>query len=153
MPDNDTIPQNKSESNAIRPLFVSDSRTVHQFCAPLRHLLFGFEAQGIHSCLVVPPGSEMESLLWPGIEIIEHPALKIPLFFRQNRNHLILRTEKFKPTIVHCFGTDKAYLAKTIGRIFDIPVVITINSFRQSFLKWQIISTGFSALIAPSDSV
>ncbi|MBN1787985.1 MAG: glycosyltransferase family 4 protein [Sedimentisphaerales bacterium] len=153
MPGNDTPSQSKDKSGAVRPLIVSDSRTVQDFCAPLRHLLFGFEAQDIHSSLVVPPNSEMESLLWPGVEVIEHPALKLPLFFRQNRNQLISRAEKFKPTVVHCLGTDKAHLAKTIGRTFDIPVVVTINSSRQGFLKQQILNTGFPAIIAPSEPI
>lgn len=153
MPDNDAISKDRNEFDVVRPLLVSDSRTVQQFCSPMRHLLFGFEAQAISSCLVVPPNSLMESLLWPGVGIIEHPALKVPLFYRQNRTRLILRIEKFKPTIIHCFGTARSHLAKTIGRIFNIPVVITINSSTHGFLSRRVISTGFSTIIAPCESI
>ena len=147
------ITENHNETDGIRPLLISDTETVQRFCAPLRHLLFGFEAQGVSSCVVVPPNSQIESFLWPGIEIIEHPALRFPLFYRQNRKILVSRIEKFKPTIVHCLGTARAFLARTIGRTFDIPAVVTVNSSKQNFLRRQIISTGFSRVIAPSERI
>ena len=153
MSGNEIITENHNETDGIRPLLVSDTETVQRFCAPLRHLLFGFEAQGVSSCVVVPPNSQIESFLWPGIEIIEHPALRFPLFYRQNRRRLISRIEKFRPTIVHCLGTARARLAKTIGQTFNVPAVVTINSSKQNFLRRQTISTGFSTVIAPSERI
>jgi glycosyltransferase involved in cell wall biosynthesis len=153
MSENEIITENHNGTDGIRPLIVSDSETVQRFCAPLRHLLFGFEAQSVSSCVVVPPNSQIESFLWPGIEIIEHPALRFPLFYRQNRKILVSRIDKFKPTIVHCLGTARAQLAKTISQIFNIPAVVTINSSKQNFLRRQIVSTGFSTVIAPSERI
>ena len=153
MLENGTIAENHNETDGIRPLIVSDYETVQRFCAPLRHLLFGFEAQDVSSSVVVPPNSQIESFLWPGIEIIEHPALRFPLFYRQNRKILISRIEKFRPTIVHCLGTARARLARTISQTFDVPAVITINSSKQNFLRRQIVSTGFSTVIAPSERI
>ncbi|MDD5134030.1 MAG: glycosyltransferase [Phycisphaerae bacterium] len=146
----ETTAEPQNQTDGIRPLIVSDYETVQRFCAPLRHLLFGFEAQGIASCLVVPPGGEIETLLWPGIEIIEYPALKFPLFFRQNRRNLFAKIEKFKPSTVHCIGTARALLAKTISSTCNIPAVLTVNSSHQSFLKNIIIKTGFTSLIMSS---
>lgn len=153
MSTNEIITENQSGTEVIRPLLVSDSEMVQRFYSPLRHLLFGFEAQGIACCVVVPPNSQIESFLWPGIEIIEYPALRFPLFYRQNRRRLFSRIEKFKPTIIHCLGTARAFLARTIGRTFNIPVVVMINSSRQNFLRRWVINKGFSAVIAPSERI
>jgi glycosyltransferase involved in cell wall biosynthesis len=143
--------ETQNHTDSIRLLIVSDHETVQRFCAPLRHLLFGFESQGIASCLVVPPDGQIETILWPGIEIIEYPALKFPLFFRQNRRHLFAKIEKFKPSIVHCIGTSRALLAKTISRACNIPAVLTVNSSHQSFLKNRIIKKGFTTIIMSSN--
>jgi glycosyltransferase involved in cell wall biosynthesis len=153
MSQNSSTTQNHSEAGVIRPLIISDGETVQWFCAPLRHLLFGFEAQDITCCVVVPPESQIESFLWPGIEIIEYPALRFGLFYWQNRRRLISQIEKFEPTIIHCFGTAKMLLAKALGRAFNIPVVLTANSSRQNFLRRQIIKNGFSAIIVPSERI
>jgi len=150
---NDTTVQNHSGLGVIRPLIISDSRTLQRFYAPLRHLLFGFEAQDIACCVVVPPESQIESFLWPGIEIIEYPAWRFPLFYWQNRGRLISQVEKFKPTIIHCLGDGRALLAKALGRAFGISVVLTVNSSQQTFLSRRIISRGFSAVIAPSERI
>ncbi len=150
MSQNGTTVQDQAGTGAIQPLIISESLTVQQFCAPLRHLLFGFEAQGVTCCVVIPPESQIESFLWPGMEIIRYPALKFGLFYRQNRRRLLSQIEKFKPTVIHCFGTARALLAKSLGHTLGIPVVLTVHSSRQNFLNRQIIGRGFSAIMAPS---
>jgi glycosyltransferase involved in cell wall biosynthesis len=151
--DTDITVETGGAGNVIRPLIISDSVTLQQFYAPLRHLLFGFEAQNVACCVVVPPESQIESFLWPGIEIIEYPALRFPLFYRQNRRRLISQIEEFGPTIIHCFGDARILLAKSLGSTFNIPVVLTENSAQQSFLDRLIISKGVSAIIAPSERI
>ena len=150
MAENETITENNNGNSNIRPLLVSDRKTLQRFSAPLRHLLFGFEAQDIPCCLVVPPNSQIESLCWPRIEVIEYPALRFPLFYYQNRRRLFAQIEKFRPTIVHCVGTAKAFLAKRISDTFGIPDVLTVNSSRQNIFKRFVISKGFSSIIASS---
>ncbi len=141
------------QTGVIRPLLIADSQTVQQFYGPLRHLLFGFEAQDVHCCVVVPPESKIESFLWPGIEIIEYPAWRFPLFYRQNRRRLISQIENFQPTIIHCLGTDRMILGKAVSRFFKIPVFLTVNSASQNFCKRWIIHRDFSAVIAPTERV
>jgi glycosyltransferase involved in cell wall biosynthesis len=147
-----TIPT-QTTADVIRPLIISDSRTIQRFYSPLRHLLFGFEAQDIPCCIVVPPDSQIESNFWPGIEIIEYPTWRFPLFYKQNRLRLLSQVERFKPTIVHCFGTATALLAKAVGCTFNIPVVLTANSAGQSLLRRWRIRNGFSAVITPSNRI
>jgi len=146
----ETIIESPNSATAIRPLIVSDAETVGRFYSPLRHLLFGFEAQGIQSCLVLPPNSGIETFLWPGIDVIDYPALRLPLFIRQNRRRLFAHIEKFGPSVVHCLGTSRAIIAKIISRNFDIPAVLTVNSPYQNFLMRKIIKSGFSAIVASS---
>ncbi|MGA2914959.1 MAG: glycosyltransferase family 4 protein [Sedimentisphaerales bacterium] len=147
-----TIPK-EPQTGVIRLLFIADSQTVQQFYEPLRHLLFGFEAQDIHCCVVVPPDSRIESFLWPGIEIIEYPSWQFPLFYRQNRYRLISQIDKFQPTMIHCLGTGRMLLARAVSRSFNIPVVLTVNSARQSFWRRWTIRKGFSAVIAPTERI
>jgi glycosyltransferase involved in cell wall biosynthesis len=151
MTTDETITENSNAAAAIRPLIVSDAETVGRFCSPLRHLLFGFEAQGIQSCLVLPPNSGIETFLWPGIDVIDYPALRFPLFIRQNRRRLFVQVEKFNPSVVHCLGASRAIIAKIISKNFDIPAVLSINRPHQNFLMRKIIRSGFSAVIASSD--
>lgn len=151
MATDETITENLNAATAIRPLIVSDAETVRRFYSPLRHLLFGFEAQGIQSSLVLPPNSGIETLLWPGIDVIDYPALRFPLFIRQNRRRLFEHVEKFNPSVVHCLGTSRAIISKIISKTFDIPAVLTVNSPYQNFLMRKIIRSGFSAVIASSD--
>ncbi|MFA5292089.1 MAG: glycosyltransferase [Phycisphaerae bacterium] len=150
---NETITESQSEAGTIRPLIISDINTIRQYCSSVRHLLFGFEAQGIISAIVVPPASDIESFLFPGVGVVEHPALRFPLFFMQNRRRLIERIEKIKPDIIHCYGTSKVLLAKWLAEHFDIPAVITINSCHIGFPAKMIIKKGFERIIVPSGRV
>jgi glycosyltransferase involved in cell wall biosynthesis len=147
----ETITENNNVATAIRPLIVSDSEMVRRMYSPLRHLLFGFEAQGIQSCLVLPPSSGIETFLWPGIDVIDYPALRFPLFIRQNRRRLFEHIEKFEPTVVHCLGTSRAIITKVISKNFGIPAVLTVHSPYQNFLMRKVIKSGFSAVIASSN--
>lgn len=148
------ITNSRSESeNGIRPLIISDSDTVRRYCPSFRHLLFGFEAQDISSAMVVPPASEIESFLFPRVQIVEHPVLKFPLFFFQNRKHLLLSLEKIKPSLVHCYGTPKVSLASSIAAHFDIPAVITMDSACFGIYLKMIINKSFNKILAPSSRV
>lgn len=143
---------NKTD-NTIRPLIISDRATVNQYCASFRHLLFGFEAQDVRAAIVVPPKSEIEPLLLPGARIIEHPILRFPLFYTHNKKSLFERIEEVAPDVIHCFGTAKALLAKSVAEYLDIPAVITINSTRISRLGRMLIDRCFEKIIVPSAKV
>jgi glycosyltransferase involved in cell wall biosynthesis len=150
----ETITQTRSESeNGIRPLIVSDIDTVEKYCPSFRHLLFGFEAQDISSAMVVPPASEIESFLFPRVKIVEHPALKFPFFYFQNRRHLLSRLEKIKPSLIHCYGTSKAQLANSLAAHFGIPAVISVDSDRLSLRSRMIINKYFHTVIVPSNRI
>ncbi|OHB49833.1 MAG: hypothetical protein A2Y10_09410 [Planctomycetes bacterium GWF2_41_51] len=147
MLENETLAEEKS---VIRPLMVSDKETVSQYCPSFRHMLFGFEAQDVSCSMVVPPASEIEFLLFPGVKIIEHPLLRFPLFYLQNRKNLFDRIEDVRPSIVHCLGTARAMLAKSIADYFDIPAVITVNSTDVWYPLRGVIRKKFEKIIVPS---
>jgi glycosyltransferase involved in cell wall biosynthesis len=150
---NKSLTAGHNETGIIRPLIVSDGGTIRRYCSSLRHLLFGFEAQGIPSAIVVPPASDIESFLFPGVRIIEHPVLRFPLFYRQNRKRLIERVEEIKPSVIHCYGTSKMLLARSIAKHFGIPEVITIDSARIGRLARIIINRDFEKIIVPSNKI
>jgi len=149
----ETITESSDQTEMIRPLIISDRDTVSQYCPSLKHLLFGFEAQEVSCSMVVPPASDIEFLLFPRVKIIEHPLLRFPLFYRQNQKSLFERIEELKPSIVHCFGTAKVMLAKSIAEHFAIPAVISINSAHIALLHRHIIDKNFEKIIVPSDCV
>jgi glycosyltransferase involved in cell wall biosynthesis len=103
--------------------------------------------------MVVPPASGIESFLFPGAGIVEHPALRFPLFFFQNRKWLISRIEEIKPTLIHCYGTAKALSAGRLAEHFGIPAVVTINSGRISAVSKMIINKYFQRIIVPSGRI
>jgi glycosyltransferase involved in cell wall biosynthesis len=144
--------QNETE-NTIRPLIISDRATVNQYCASFRHLLFGFEAQDVRAAIVVPPKSEIEPLLFPGARIIEHPILRFPLFYAHNKKSLFERIEEVRPGVIHCFGTAKALLAKSVAEYLDVPAVITLNSTKISRLSRMLIDRCFEKIIVPSAKI
>ncbi len=144
--------QNETES-AIRPLIISDRVTVNQYCSSFRHLLFGFEAQDVRTAIVVPPKSDIEFLLFPGARIIEHPILRFPLFYAHNKKNLLERIEEVRPGIIHCFGTAKSMLAKSVAEHLDIPAVITINSTKVSLPYRMLIDKFFEKIIVPSAKI
>ena len=150
---NEPITDSQNQAVAIRPLIVSDSDTIRQYCSPFRHLLFGFEAQGVTSAMVVPPASDIESLLFPGAGIVEYPALRFPLFFFQNRKLLLSRMEEINPSIIHCYGISKTLLAKSLSEHLGIPAVITINSGHIGVLDKMIINKNFEKIIVPSAQI
>ena len=150
---NETLLESQNESGTIRPLIISDIKTVRQYCSSFRHLLFGFEAQGMISAIVVPPASDIESFLFPGVGVVEHPALIFPIYFIQNRKLLISRIEKIRPDIIHCYSTSKVLLAKSLAEHFGIPAVITINSGRIGFSVKMIINKSFERIIVPSNRI
>ena len=150
---NEMIMENMGQTGIIRPLIMTDAETVQDFCSSLRHLMFGFESQGITSAMVVPPASGIESFLFPGAGIVEHPALRFPLFFFQNRKLLISRIEEINPTLIHCYGTAKALSAGRLAEHFGIPAIVTINSGRISAVSKMIINKYFQRIIVPSGRI
>lgn len=150
---NETITENQNGEGVIRPLIISDKETVSRYCPSFRHLLFGFEAQDVSCAMVVPPASEIEFFLFPRVKIVEHPLLRFPLFYMQNRRNLFERIEEIKPGIIHCFGTARAILAKSIAEHFDIPAVISINSTYVRLSLRGVIRKSFEKIIVPSERI
>jgi glycosyltransferase involved in cell wall biosynthesis len=138
---------------SIRPLIISDRETVNQYCPLLRHMLFGFEAQDVPCAMVVPPKSDIEFLLFPGAKIIEYPILRFPLFYSHNRKDLFERIEEVRPGVVHCFGTAKAMLAKSVAEYLGIPAIITINTTNISFRHRVVIGKAFEKITVPSPKI
>lgn len=154
MVENETLTENQSEtSGIIRPLIISDKETVNQYCPSFRHLLFGFEANDVPCAMVVPPRSDIEFLLFPGAKIIEHPLLHFPLFYLRNRRNLFERIEEVKPGIIHCIGTARASLAKSVAEYLGIPAVITLNSVDISLQKRHLVNKHFHSIIVPSSKI
>jgi glycosyltransferase involved in cell wall biosynthesis len=137
----------------VRPVLLVDGQVLREYRENLRHVLVAFAAEGCASAIVCPPGEESESILCPSVELVGYPVIRLPLFFRQNRNYLLERLEKFKPTVLHCLGKRKSRLGRIIANELDIPYVITFNDIGGRIFKPFIYPGHCGALIASSRTI
>src|SRR5512140_3825321 len=86
-------------AKAIRPLLILDASTLQRNSIFLEHFFVALADQSVHAAIVCPPDCNTAVLLSPAIDVIIHPACQVPLFWRQNRDKLMERIEKFEPTV------------------------------------------------------
>ncbi|MCD4830983.1 MAG: glycosyltransferase [Anaerohalosphaeraceae bacterium] len=149
----DSVEPAEAGKHSPRPVVIVDGKFAYNQFAAIRDFLFGLCAQGIETAFVLPPDTGIDRQLWPRTEIIDYPLLKLPLLWKQNHKSLTDRLEKFKPTVVHCFGTTKIALAKSMSEHFNIPAILSLNSAVLPRGAISKIKTGFIAVIAPSQSI
>lgn len=147
------IQSQKNTEVAIRPVLLADAETVSNCAVFLRHLFTGFADADIEGALICPPGTNIDFLGSDSVEIISHPAFKFPLLWRQNRDAIQSKLAKFKPTVLHCLGQQKAPLTEKLAGHFDIPSILSIFSMRLKLSPWRRSMGRFAAVLAPSDNI
>jgi len=129
-----------------------DKRGLNDCAASLMHFLVAL-ADAPHAAAMICPPDVADSVLNPGVEFIGYPVIRTPLFWRQNRLMLLERLEKFKPTVLHCFGSARMRLVRCLARQLDIPYVVTFNRLGRRFFKPRIHPDHCMALIASSKPI
>jgi glycosyltransferase involved in cell wall biosynthesis len=137
----------------IRLALLVDRHSLRDYSASLRHFLVALADEAYAAAVICPPGVDTISVLCPSVEFIGYPLIRIPLFIRQNRSVLMERLEKFKPTVLHCFGSGKARLARIIANQLGIPYVITFNHIGARVFKPLIYPGHCTTLIASSRAI
>lgn len=147
------MPEGFTESSleaTVRPVFLVDKPVFLSYSAYIRRVLVGLAGTAHASALVCPADTDAQAILCPSVEHIEHPALRLPLFWSQNRKILMDRLLRFKPTVLHAFSPGQAHLAGWLSNQLQLPYVVTTHrkpSRRSCFQK----SLRHSAkVIAPS---
>jgi glycosyltransferase involved in cell wall biosynthesis len=76
--------------------------------------------------MVGPKNPAMESLLYPSVDFIEHPEIKMRLFASRNRNILVDKLIDNQPTILHgCWPGDIGLLSLLCEKL-NLPSILTL---------------------------
>jgi len=151
------MPEGFTESSpetAIKPVFLVDRSVFLSYSAYIRRILVGLSSGAAReSALVCPSCTDSQTILCPSVERIEHPALRLPIFWSQNRKILLDRLLRFKPTILHTFSPGQVHLAKWLSKQLQLPFVVTCheNPSRWSCFKNPIHHA--ARVIAPSKPI
>ena len=148
----DTAAKTK-ERKSIRPALIMSEHIMSDYSIILHHLLAGLADESIQSALVCRPGNNLESVVLPLVEIINHPFLELPLMGRQNKKILVERLEKFSPTVLHCLCESKAKLTRQLARHLDLPYVLTVNSLQKAFGQLAVSPRRCAKIIVPAKSI
>lgn len=146
---------NGNSETMIRPVFLVDHGAYQAYSFYIRRILVGLSGTAHASALVCPACVNIERILCPAVESFEHPALRLPIFWQQNRRILLERLSRFKPTILHAFypGLGQICLAHWLSTQLEIPYVLT---FHRHLAKWQKFEKPIrhaAKLIAPSETI
>ncbi|RKY04756.1 MAG: hypothetical protein DRP66_11320 [Planctomycetota bacterium] len=155
MPDSQTnsVAVGGNSKEAVRPVVLVDRRSLRDYAASLTHFLVALADTPHPAAFVYPPDVGTASVPCPAVEFIGYPMIRAPLFWRQNRMVLLERLEKFKPTVLHCFGSGKIHLTRYLSGQLDIPYVVTFNRTGRRLFKPLIRPSHCMALIASSKAI
>lgn len=143
----------KAPPEEIRTALLVDRRSINEYSAGLRHFLVALADEPCSAAIICPPDIDKDSVLCPAVEFIGYPLIRIPIFIKQNRSVLLQQLEKFKPTVLHCIGSQKIRLAGIIARQLDIPYIVTFNRVGRKIFKPFINPHQCTTLIASSKTI
>lgn len=146
---------NGNPENIVKPVFLVDRGAYQAYSFYIRRILVGLSGTAHASALVCPGGVDMEKILCPAVESFEHPALRVPIFFQQNRRILLESLSRFKPTIIHAFypGLGQVCLAHWLSTQLDIPYVLTFHRHAARWQRFEKPIRQAARMIAPSETI
>lgn len=124
------MPEQLTESSPempVKPVFFVDRPVFLDYAPYIRRILVGLTGTAHASAVVCPTSVDCQAMLCPGVEQIEHPALRLPIFWSQNRTILLDRLERFKPTILHTFCPGQIHLTHWLSEQLQLPYVVTYH--------------------------
>ena len=148
----DTTVSTSDGNNRLNIALITDARTLKSYSAILRQFFIGLSDEA-NLAIVSPTQADTDFLSNLPVEIIPHPAIRLPLLWRQNRVKLLSRLEQFKPCVLHCFGYRKMALTIKLAKHFDIATVVTPDSLPQRPLKFIPFLSAFNRIAAPSNKI
>jgi hypothetical protein len=135
------------EKPAIRPAILADEWTLYYYASCIRKIMVGLTGEGHSVILVGPPGPAIETILYPSVDFIEHPEIKLRLFTSKNRHLLFEKLSHNRPTLVHGFWPGDIKLLSFLSKKLEIPAVVT---FFEPPRKRRLSSIPKSAILAAS---
>jgi glycosyltransferase involved in cell wall biosynthesis len=118
----------------------------------LEHFFVALADQSVHAAVVCPPDCDTSIIFSPAIEIITHPACRIPLLWRYNRDKLMERLEKFGPSVLHCISREQISLTRKIAHELDVPYILTAGGMDKFHIA-VLTDPLCASVVAPSLSI
>jgi glycosyltransferase involved in cell wall biosynthesis len=137
----------------VKPVFLVDRPVFLDYASYIRRILVGLTGTAHASAVVCPATVDAGMILCPGVEQIEYPALQMPIFWSQNRNILLDRLERFKPTILHTFCPGQIRLAQWLGHQLQLPYVVTYHKNPLYKGRFETCIHHAAKVIAPSETI
>ena len=141
------------QEEPVRPVLIASKKTLDEYSLYLERLLVGFADASISTVLICPADYDVSSIVSPSVEVIYHPASRIPFSGEQNRKTLFEKIAKFKPNIVHCLCIMELSLAKQISLHFNLQCVLSINSLDLTGGNPDILSKMAAKIIVSSETI
>jgi glycosyltransferase involved in cell wall biosynthesis len=140
------------EKLTLRPAILADEWILRYYASCIRKILVGLTGEGYGAILVGPQGADTETILYPSVDFIEHPEIKLRLFTPKNRQILLEKLSQNKPTLVHGFWPGDMKLLSFLSRKLEIPAVLT---FLERPQKKNIFSSapGRTVIVASSEPI
>jgi glycosyltransferase involved in cell wall biosynthesis len=140
-------------AKAVRPVLIASESTIFDYPIFLEHLLVGLAAESIPVALVCPPNCDVDGIVSPSVEVIQHPVVALPFMGHYNRKLLGGKLEKFKPTVLHCLCESKALLVRKMSHLLSLPYVLTVNSLQKRYFKFFVSSSRCVRITVPAESI
>jgi len=141
------------QDKTLRIALIASEKTISDYPTFLEHLLTGLADESIPTALVCPLSWEADSAGYASVDIIRHPAFKLPLMGGQNKKVLIEQLKKFEPTVLHCLCESKGQLTRQLARQLDLPYILTVNSMPRRFRELRISTKHLIKIIVPAKSI
>jgi len=141
------------QRKSVRPVLIVSKKTVREYSILLEHLLAGLAGESISVGLVCPPGCDVDSVVSPSVEVIRHPVFGWPILWRQSKEALIERLERFGPSVLHCLCESRALFTRRLSRQLNLPYVLTVNSLQGWFGRLFVSSRRCVRIIVPAKSI
>jgi glycosyltransferase involved in cell wall biosynthesis len=114
------------EKSAIRPAILADEWILHYYASCIRKIMVGLTGESYSAILIGPPGPNMETILYPSVDFIEHPEIKMRLFASKNRYLLLEKLSDNKPTVLHGCWPGDTKLLSFLSKKLNLPAVLTL---------------------------
>jgi glycosyltransferase involved in cell wall biosynthesis len=114
------------EKTMIRPAILADEWILQYYASGIRKIMVGLTGESHGTILIGPKGPQMETILYPSVDFIEHPEIKMCLFASRNRQLLLEKLSENKPTLLHGFWPGDIKLLSFLAEQLKLPAVLTL---------------------------
>lgn len=110
----------------IRPAILADAWILQYYAGCIRKILVGLTGSAYGAVVIGPKNSDMETVLYPSVDHIEYPQIKLRLFNRANRQLLLDKLSDNKPTVLHGFWPGDVKLLSFLSESLKLPAILTL---------------------------